>query len=78
MTQEIPKNEVKTFNRHVRNHAGSLGSLVEKLHENRNVISVRSTRNGAYFDVTVEYAVMDLELQLGALGTTIEELFPKP
>lgn len=77
MPREIPANDRQTFERTVRDSEGVLGPLIEKLHQNKHVLSVTTVRNGAYINVTVEYAVMDLALIAGAIGTDIENEFPK-
>lgn len=77
MTRAIPTNEIITIERSVRDSEGVLGPLIEKLHQNKHVLSIETARNGGYIMITVKYAVMDLALIASNIGTNIESEFPK-
>lgn len=71
MTREIPQNEVRKST-HTISEAGLI-PLFEKLHNDKNVLKLEHERAGANFQVTIHYAIMDLELQLASVSATIEQ-----
>lgn len=71
MTGEIPQNEVRSET-YIVSGAG-LFPLFKKLHDDRNVLKIEHERVGAGFEVTIHYAIMNLELQLAAVSTSIEK-----
>jgi hypothetical protein len=71
MSRDIPKNEIRTST-HVVSGKGLI-PLLEKLHDNSDVLKIEHERSGANFQVTIHYAIMDLELKLAAVSASIEQ-----
>lgn len=71
MTGEIPQNEVRSVTYIVS--GSGLFPLLEKLHDDRNVLKIEHERVDAGFQVTIHYAIMDLALQLAAVSASIEK-----
>ena len=71
MSREIPQNEVRIVTHTVSESV--LFPLLEKLHDNRDVLKIEHERAGANFKVTIHYAIMDLALQLAAMSASIEQ-----